>query len=279
MNKAYFYTAWASAVLSIPIAGLMAFGNAGLNPASLYVGLPLSAMYLAVFLLAFRWAKLDWKPITVAFLWGAGITFAFVLSSGEGPTNLPLQLGVKQFTASFAGGFPEELGKSLGILIILLGFQQLSRPWHGFIVGTFVGLGFTIAENIGYGAMGGMLHATSDVFGVAHIWGLRTALGPAQHAVYSGIIGFGIAYALFKPTGSKWNRIGVAAAWWFLGFMLHFIWNASWETYWYHAVSLTLAAGVAYPLYIWLYVKLREAALEEQTDSPTPPIPTADTAA
>lgn len=180
---------------------------------------------------------------------------AFVYVSGQGVNDLFDQLGLSIFVASFAGAWPEEIGKGVGTLLILLSFNSLNKPWHGLIVGAFVGLGFTVLENIGYGSVAGLLDPSSDLSGVAHVWMLRTVAGPAQHAVYSGIIGFGLALALFGVERSMRWRWSVATAFFALGFGCHFLWNTSPESMAINMMTMASAAIIGYGTFIYLAVK------------------------
>lgn len=97
-----------------------------------------------------------------SLLWGGGTAFLFVTIAGSGLSTLTQQLHIPVFSASLAGALPGEIGKSLGVLVILLACRKLDRPWHVLAVATLVGLGFTIVENMGYAANGGLMDPASD---------------------------------------------------------------------------------------------------------------------
>ncbi|KQB87602.1 PrsW family intramembrane metalloprotease [Corynebacterium lowii] len=229
------------------------------NPTGVILGSLFGLCYIVIFSSLFFLLKLlpsryvVWLP--AAILWGSGTVTTLVYESGQGMRDLFPQLGLSIFAASFAGAWPEEIGKAVGVLLILLSFRSLNKPWHGLVVGFFVGLGFTILEDIGYGSVAGLLDPSSDVSGVVGVWMIRTLAGPAQHAVYSGIIGFGLGLALFSEGRYMRWRWGVAAAFFALGFGCHFLWNISPESMAVSLVAMASAAVIGYGAFIYLAVK------------------------
>ncbi|GGG74844.1 PrsW family intramembrane metalloprotease [Corynebacterium pelargi] len=256
-------------ILGTGVIALNLFGNYNVSPVGLWIGLAFSAAYVAVLLLIFVLMKIlppkPWVWLPIAFWWGAGASMGFVMISGDGVTNLFEQLGLPIFTVSLAGAWPEEIGKGVGTLLILLCIPALKRQWHGLAVGAFVGLGFVVIENIGYGVTGGILNPISDAVGVSKVWLARTVAGPMLHAIFTGIAGWGIGLGLFsRDKSTKW-RWAVALGFVFLGFFCHFLWNASPSNLTVNYMTMGVAALVGYGTFIVLLFrarKLQKKALE-----------------
>lgn len=193
----------------------------------------LTAVYfvIAIFLLSrlpFWPQKRDGESrmwIYAALLWGGGVAIVLTLPIGGPVMEIFAYLESRSSVYSWGGAYPEEIVKALGVLVICLAFTQLSRPWHGFIVGGVIGLGFEVLENVLYGASGAQMHQDSDWAGFWETWGLRVLAGPGLHLVCTAIAGWGIGWALFAGNKSRMWRLGTALLWWFVAFAIHFAWN------------------------------------------------------
>jgi RsiW-degrading membrane proteinase PrsW (M82 family) len=193
----------------------------------------LTAVYfvIAIFLLSrlpFWPQKRDGESriwIYAALLWGGGVAIILTLPIATPVMEIFGYLGYRADVYSWAGAYPEEIIKALGIVVICLAFTQLSRPWHGFIVGGVIGLGFEVLENVLYGASGAQMHQDSDWDGFWETWGLRVLAGPGLHLVCTAIAGWGIGWALFAGNKSRMWRLGTALLWWFVAFAIHYAWN------------------------------------------------------
>jgi RsiW-degrading membrane proteinase PrsW (M82 family) len=139
-------------------------------------------------------------PLTFVQQWGPAI---------EGPTN-------------------EEILKSLGIVaLILLARRQLNSVMDGVIFGAFVGIGFQEVENIVYSlnaVAGAGTNSLSPVWQVFVLRGLFSGLW--SHAVYSAIVGAGIAYAVLRRDRPMTIRVAAAALGFLGGWSAHFLWNS-----------------------------------------------------
>ena len=83
-----------------------------------------------------------WRWVVASLLWGAGVSFTFVMVGGVPIITITNRLDMTLFAASFGGAYPEEIAKFLGVGVILFSFRALNRPWHGLMTGAVIGLGF-----------------------------------------------------------------------------------------------------------------------------------------
>lgn len=260
MNKTLLM--WLLAVIVLPATVVAVLANALLSSVGTWVGLLFGALYLVAGTLLFRagplWPNAGslWWLSCVA--WGAGMSVALVFPASTGWTNITDKLGWEPVAASFSGAYPEELSKAFGVVIILYAFRKLNRPWHGFVTGGLVGLGFEVHENVIYGATGALLDPNSDFNGAVEMWFTRMVAGPGLHIVFTALAGWGIGLAMFR-------RDSLRGLWWVVaGLLLHFVWNILWPSeFWLvvHYVALTI---LIYPLFIWVYW---QAVRAKETDN------------
>lgn len=230
---------------AVNVLTLSAFGRA--TPVSLLAGFVVSAVVIAVVWALMRRSVL-WRPAgawpLLPLAWGAFGSFAFILAAGESLTTIATALGWEAAEASLGGAWPEEVGKSFGIALILLALPCLwNRPWDGLLVGVFVGLGFEFIETVQYGAAGALEDANSDVDGLLTMWFIRAIAGPGLHVFFSAVAGLGIGLALLHP------RLSTSRRWLYglggptLAFLMHFAWNYDWAGGWAYAVMWPLYLG------------------------------------
>lgn len=244
-----------NAVLAMAFATLNLF----LAPVSVLVGLIGIAVYLAAGMCLFRfspmWPQVGWRWFISCWAWGAGFSMALVSIPATPLMEVIQKLGWSAVVASFAGAYPEEILKTTAIAIILFQFPALNRPWHGFVTGAMVGLGFEVLENFSYGAVGSIMHMQSDLYGAVGMWGVRSVAGPGLHVAISAIAGLGLGCALFLAD-TKYPRWLYVLAGFSVAFAIHFTWNTMisdnqlYQVLWWLGV-----ATVLYPLFLaaWLY--------------------------
>jgi len=126
----------------------------------------------------------------------------------------------------------EEPIKDLGVVVVLLLAATRPRgPLDGLIVGSFVGLGFEVVENV-VQSVGNAIAAApaghpsqwaSLATDVVHEVLRRSWTG---HIVITGIAGFGIAYAMTTRRRPLPHRAAVSAALVMLAFAGHLLWNS-----------------------------------------------------
>ncbi|AZA10453.1 PrsW family intramembrane metalloprotease [Corynebacterium gerontici] len=233
------------------ISGLSVVGNLMVSTPATLLGICLGGGYLVVFWAIFRFSGLwphaaHWWWFGACVLWGGGVAFGLVMLSGDAWMTLTDNLGWEAVSASFAGAWPEELSKAFGVLLILLATPACSRPWHGFVTGGLVGLGFEVLENILYGGVGALLDPNSDLVGALQMWSLRTVAGFGLHVFLTAIAGFGIGVALYAYRMDTVQRVQATLASVSWSFVLHFCWNIQWSRPWMQVVCMLVAATFLY---------------------------------
>lgn len=198
------------------------------------------------------WGTNSWW--IAAFLWGGSVCTLGAQLFAPAMTLME-KLGLPVFTASFAGAYPEEFLKAVGVLVIALASTYVLRPWHTFMVGFMVGLGFEVVENCYYSVSLAVLDPTSDLSGALTSWGTRMLLGVFLHPICTAVAGYGIGHALFRARWPLSRRLWTAAGFYLIGFGLHFLWNMSLSN---EAVSLGILIGVGVVLYsLGIYFLIR----------------------
>ncbi|HHU67961.1 PrsW family intramembrane metalloprotease [Corynebacterium sp.] len=267
MSPKFRYTLGALNIVGVPTLLFFTFINFYSSPLGGLVGVGLAAVLLAVVLWLLSrspmWPERSgagWRWVVAGLLWGAGVSFTFVMVGGVPIITITNRLDMTLFAASFGGAYPEEIAKFLGVGVILFSFRALNRPWHGLMTGAVIGLGFELAENIMYGASGAVEDPNSDLTGVLGMWGLRLVLGPGLHVIFSALAGWGLGLALFTAGRSRAWRAGVAGGWLFVAFSLHFLWNTMWPQEWMLLTNYLVLSLIMYPLFIWVWVRAHRAA-------------------
>ncbi|AKK10113.1 PrsW family intramembrane metalloprotease [Corynebacterium uterequi] len=252
--------------ISTAVGVLMMLLNIGVNivlsPMGFVVGLVCGLLYSLIIIFALTrtplWPRMKrgsaWYFVISAFAWGGGTGMMIMLPTATAWNDMVRIFGWDNAAAAFSGAYPEEPAKAFGVLMILLAFRQLNRPWHGMLAGMLVGLGFETVENFGYGAMFGILDANSDLHGALAGWGLRLVVGPALHIVFTGVVGWGIGQALYRADKSLGWRLGQVFGWLAFSVMNHFLWNYGTEDMVLAIVTMIIAAVLHYPVFIWLFI-------------------------
>jgi RsiW-degrading membrane proteinase PrsW (M82 family) len=217
---------WTSLVLQRLVQDQPLAGTVTLLVWGLYA-LPLLAAILTVD----YFEREPWPLIAFALAWGGLVATGLALSANSAVQSiLTTSQGLTfttQWGAAIAGPTDEELLKGLGVVVCaLLARRRMRSPVDGFILGAVVGLGFQVVEDIVYTA--NVMAAGQDPWSaIAQMFVLRGIMGGLwSHAVYTGLFGLGLGYALTRPEW-PWSRrvlaavAGFAAAW-----SLHFLWNS-----------------------------------------------------
>lgn len=188
----------------------------------------------------------------LAVLWGAAAAIGFALRANIAIYEHLVGRDSAPVWPLFAP-FTEEPMKNLGIVVVLL--LAATRPrtaLDGLVVGSFVGLGFEVVENvvqsinnvIASSPTGHPSQWASLATDVIHEVVRRSWTG---HIVITGVAGFGIAYAMTARRRSVVHRWGVASALVLLACAGHLLWNS-------HRFGLFYVVGQfgVLALYLWL---------------------------
>ena len=200
----------------------------------------------------------------VALLWGGSVC---TLGAQIMAPAMPLmeKLGMPMFTASFAGAYPEEFLKALGVLVIALSTRYVTRPWHTFMVGFMVGLGFEVVENCYYSVSLAVLDPTSDLSGALTSWGTRMVLGVFLHPICTALAGYGFGHALYRAEWTPSRRLLTALGFYLMGFAIHFFWNMRMDNE-IASISILIAVGILlYVLGIYFLVRIQREATSDRT--------------
>ncbi|MCS4490387.1 PrsW family intramembrane metalloprotease [Corynebacterium sp. ES2794-CONJ1] len=258
---------------ALGVAGVVGL-SAVLSPASIGLGLVLVSIYLIAFY--FLISRSGFAPnagfawVFSSFAWGSAVCFGLATFVGTAVSEVTGKLGWDIVAASFGGAYPEEIAKTLGVILVMAAFTQLNRPWHGFATGIIVGLGFDTIENLLYGQMGGLIHPDSDIEGTLMMWGLRSIAGPGLHILFTGIAGYGIGLAMTSIGISFAQRLKYGATWFAIAFVLHFAWNLQIPTE-VILIGIYIIVGlIGYPLFIYLWLQCRKAARADRDQPQTP---------
>ncbi|MGZ4649676.1 MAG: PrsW family intramembrane metalloprotease [Kineosporiaceae bacterium] len=186
---------------------------------------------LAAILTVDYFEREPWWLVALALVWGGLIATGLALSANSAVQSiLTTTEGVSfttQWGAAIAGPTDEEILKGLGVVVCaLLASRRMRSPVDGFILGAVVGLGFQVVEDIVYTAnvMATGADPWSALWEMFLLRGIMAGLW--SHAVYTGLFGLGLGYALTRPDWPRGRRVlavvaGFAAAW-----TLHFLWNS-----------------------------------------------------
>lgn len=259
------WVVYAGAVISglASIVGSMS-GSVALAPALTAASVVLFGCAGAFF--AWLLAKIPYFwPVTretrgLATLWGATAATGYALLANLAIyEHLADQPGAPAW--SMFAPLTEEPIKDLGVVVVLL--LAATRPrtaLDGLVVGSFVGLGFEVVENVVQSVNNAIAAApsghpsqwTSLVTDVVHEVLRRSWTG---HIVITGIAGFGIAYAMTARRKPMPHRVGVAAALVLLAVAGHLLWNSHRFGVFYVLGQFGLLA-----IYLWL---IREGRRQE----------------
>lgn len=167
----------------------------------------------------------------LAFLWGALAATGYAMLANTAIRDHLAARGDPEGWLLFAP-FTEEPLKDLGIVIVLLlAAPRVRTALDGLVVGSFVGLGFEVVENIAQSvntAIAEYPAGQRDNLGslatdVIHEIVRRSWTG---HIVITGVAGFGIAYLMTARDRSPVQRWGVAVALVATGLAGHLLWNS-----------------------------------------------------
>lgn len=166
-----------------------------------------------------------------AILWGGLVATAVYAAEANGAIiTLLAQHGgldlANEWGAAIAAPLTEETGKALGIAAVLIAARSWLRgPMDGLIMGAFVGMGFTVTENVLYAFNTAVLtFEENQAVSTIAIYLLRAVLlWPVDHVAFTALAGAGLGFLLGRP-GSRSVQWGVLSL--VLAYGLHFLWNS-----------------------------------------------------
>jgi protease PrsW len=156
------------------------------------------------------------RAALTAFIWGfTGATFWIAIRANGALLSMYGKLfgqaWVKNYGAGLAAPFTEETAKMLGLILLIgLAPRIVRTPFHGLILGAFIGLGFQIAEDMLYAFEAGFGQFGTNQAGQAlQSVVQRGASGFFSHAMYSAIYCAGLIWLLNRD-GSNHRARGLA---------------------------------------------------------------------
>lgn len=249
----------------VSIIGMAALAS----PEAMGLGLVGFVAYLVGFTLLFRHSGLwpstgGWLWYIAAVLWGSCASMIPPLITGGPLMELVWEAGWDRLVMSYGGAYPEEIIKAFGVLLLFGAFPALRRPWHGFLAGMAIGLGFELIENITYVVIMAQMDPQSDLEGAAFTLMLRFVAGPLLHGALTGVAGAGIGWAMWtSASASVARRVGVALGALLFVFAIHFAWNYMHTSETSAVITYALICLILYPVVIWLWMRFRRQAKED----------------
>lgn len=202
------------------IVSLSASSLAQLASVILLAMIPL-VIVLAVVRWIDRWEPEPWSTLTVAFLWGAGVSTAISLVVNT--TTVGLVAGSSGdledamfFSAVVSAPIIEELTKGLGVLIIFLIWRRtFNGAVDGLVYASVVAAGFAFAENISYFVQ------YNDM--LVYVFIIRGVFSPFAHVSFAACTGLAIGLSARSRSRAAWvwwTPLGLVGA-----IILHAFWN------------------------------------------------------
>ncbi len=212
--------------------------------------------YLAILWWFDRYEKEPFGLLLMAFIWGAGPSIILALIA-EIVFDIPLQalgsgLLYEWTSSSIVAPLVEEGVKALALVgLMLFVHREIDSPMDGMIYGGVVGFGFSAVENVLY-----FLNAYSSggMGNTVYLALLRAVLFGANHAMFTGFTGLGMALSL------ETRHKGLKALWMIGGFGLAVAAHAfhnTFSTFWgYTDGSMPVLATTAIADWIGIAVLL-----------------------
>src|SRR5665647_429178 len=172
--------------------------------------------------------------IAIAIVWGGVVALTFSAITNSASLGFLQHIvpaaTVDSWGAALVAPINEELYKGAGLVIIyLMARTEFDGLMDGLVYGAMIGLGFQVIENVQY-----FVHAASEsgagqLGPVVSMYFVRVVLaGLYSHTLFSGLMGFGFAYAVTQREAARRRRLSVAALFLVLAWAAHFVWNSPW---------------------------------------------------
>lgn len=197
----------------------------------------LAATAIPAGIIIYRFDQFEPEPaslIAVALIWGGVIALTFAaITNSYFLGFLQNVLSTDTFNAwgpAIVAPVNEELYKGAGLVVIyLLARHEFDGVMDGLIYGAMIGLGFQVMENIQYfllaagGTNGSQLGAVIGTYFVRVL-----VAGLYSHMLFTGLMGFGFAYAVSQRHLAWRRRAAVFVLFALLAWVAHFVWNSPW---------------------------------------------------
>jgi RsiW-degrading membrane proteinase PrsW (M82 family) len=201
----------------VPAAGLVHLAWAA-PPVILAAAAVPAAAYALLLIAVDRYEREPGPALFAALLWGAGV--AAPLAAVLNDALLARVAGI--WTPVLGGPVVEEACKGAVLAVLLLVLRdEFDDVLDGMVYGALVGIGFALAENVGYLTLAAVQGGTA---GLVRGMYLRAFLGGLNHALFTATTGAGLGWwrAAHTPAG-RWLAPGLG----FLGACgQHVAWNA-----------------------------------------------------
>lgn len=170
------------------------------------------------------------KLTVLAFVWGGfGATFGMAVTANDPIRAIYGKVLGQAFafdwSAALTAPFVEEIAKACGLVLIITMAPRLVRSaFDGAVLGAFIGLGFTVFEDLIYVLVGAMSGFGEDQgAALSSTLFMRIVTGLVSHTVYSAIFGMGLVWLIGRPHEPR--RIGRGLAFMAGAMALHGIWD------------------------------------------------------
>jgi len=197
----------------------------------------LAATAIPAGVIIYRFDQFEPEPaslVAIAVVWGAVVALTFSAITNSAALGFLQQVlpatTVDSWGAALVAPVNEELYKGAGLVIIyMMARAEFDGLMDGLVYGAMIGLGFQVVENVQY-----FVHAAAESSGgqlgpVVSMFFVRVVLaGLYSHMLFSGLMGFGFAYAVTQRKASRGRRWGIAGLFIVLAWAAHFIWNSPW---------------------------------------------------
>lgn len=177
-----------------------------------------------------RWTRIPGKLVFWAMMWGGfAATFAIALPANTALLSIYTKTISASFTQDWGAGlvapFSEELGKGIGILLLMAIAPYIIRsPFDGFVVGAFVGLGFQLSEDVLYVVNQAVsTFGANNVGAIVQVGLIRMLVGLFSHTLFSAVFGTGLVYLV--GTDRTPTRRGLGLLLILLAMLAHGVWD------------------------------------------------------
>lgn len=220
--------------LSFVLLFVVVYLISGIGTDAFALGGILAVAPLAVVFFTVRWID-RWEPeprlaVVFAFLWGAGVAVLLALIVGAEIENVIAALGgqgpaYEFFSAAIQAPIVEEVGKVLGILVILwVARRHFDGPIDGLVYSAWIAGGFAFTENILYFGSE-LVNVDGGDTGIFQMFLVRGLMSPFAHVMFTACAGIALGFAVRSTSTTR--AVGIFASGLGLAIALHAFWNGA----------------------------------------------------